>query len=476
MYTTIKMWFEKPHLYGHGAIIFIIFVYMLYIELKKLESYDIKPSLNFGTILSFIGCAGYFIGELSNTIILQQVSFILSIYGLILLVYGKKYFLKLFLVISYLIFLFPLFSTILRSQVIYLQDSTAFIAQVLLKIMGFSVFREGHLIQLPHIGLDVVSECSGVNHIMSLVAIAIPISIIGNFNNYGKTLLIILAAFIGIFANGIRVSLIGLWSAISRSSNVHGPADMLLVSFVFIFGIVILYMVVIILKKNNIWISGSSKSSIQNDMTNMNRNEYSNYGTVVALSMLILFLALGKYYEIRPIDKKNPQISIIHSLYKNSNSNAEQLIKKNIQFRMDMSWYRAYQVDDNLIAYVYLGYLSRQREGREIFNLKLNQAINIIRTISFKNNEKLDELSIFKFDYDENNYTGAMAYFIDGVYYKNIINAKIANFINILKNKNNNASIIVILFDENSSNNRIGNQINKTKFIENTINKIREQI
>jgi EpsI family protein len=191
-----------------------------------------------GSIVTFIGCSILIAGKLSSTFLLQYISLPVTITGIVILTGGFSYIRVAWLPIVYLFFVFGLFDEILGSMNIYLQYAAAWTASSLLKLIGMPVVLKGLIIQLPHISLEVERGCSGQKHILALLALAVPIVYLRLRGWLPRILLIVIAFFIGVFGNGVRIAVIGLWS-INHPNSIHGPYDVFYVSFIFFFGTIL---------------------------------------------------------------------------------------------------------------------------------------------------------------------------------------------------------------------------------------------
>ncbi len=234
---------------AYSFIIFLLFLYMLWQKREELRHLPICPNKLWGSLLITFGCSILIIGELSSTLMLQGIAFVFSLLGTIWLVFGNGYIRILWIPISYLIFMFYLFEEILGNFSIHFQKTAAWIAARLLEIGGMPVILEGHLIQLPHISLEVAKVCNGINHLLALVAIAIPFAFVSPFTRPWKILTVAVAAIIGILANGLRVTMIGIWTKYHPDGPLHGPFDIFYISFILLFGLVFFFLIAAVSNK-----------------------------------------------------------------------------------------------------------------------------------------------------------------------------------------------------------------------------------
>lgn len=245
-YYEILSWVGKGWLRLNNAysfVIFLLFLYMVWQKRDRLRRETIRPNIPAGTLVVISGCFVLVAGKLTATLLLQGISFVISLFGLVWLVFGNNYARRLWVPVGYLIFMFYLFEEVLGNFSLYFQQAAAWIAARLLSLGGMPVALEGHLIELPHISLEVAKVCNGINHMLALVAIAIPFAYVSTLPRVSKIAVVLAAAAVGVLANGLRVAMIGIWSKYNPDGPLHGPFDIFYVSFILIFGLLLFSLV-----------------------------------------------------------------------------------------------------------------------------------------------------------------------------------------------------------------------------------------
>jgi EpsI family protein len=223
---------------AHTAILLAICLYLLWTDRSRFRQLSPRPALKMGSLVTLLGCLMLIAGKLSNTGLLQNISLPVTIAGITILIGGFSYIKVAWLPIAYLFFVFGLFDELLGSMSIYLQYAAALTATGLLKLTGMVVVLKGLIIELPHISLEVERGCSGQKHILALLALAVPVVYLRLHGWLPRFFLIVIAFLIGVFGNGVRIAIIGLWS-INHPDSIHGPHDIFYVSFIFFFGIIL---------------------------------------------------------------------------------------------------------------------------------------------------------------------------------------------------------------------------------------------
>ncbi|MGH8335443.1 MAG: exosortase/archaeosortase family protein, partial [Gammaproteobacteria bacterium] len=86
-----------------------------------------------------------------------------------------------------------------------LQFFASKLASGLLALFGVPVLREGNVIYLPSLTLDVVEACSGLRSLVSLITLAAFYSYLFERRNLLRVLVILSAIPIAVIANGFRI-------------------------------------------------------------------------------------------------------------------------------------------------------------------------------------------------------------------------------------------------------------------------------
>ena len=91
-----------------------------------------------------------------------------------------------------------------------LQFLASRLATGLLQFLGVPVLREGNVIRLPSMSLEVVEACSGIRSLMSLVTLAVFYGKLLEERWWNRIILVLAAIPIAVAANGLRVMGTGL--------------------------------------------------------------------------------------------------------------------------------------------------------------------------------------------------------------------------------------------------------------------------
>jgi exosortase len=84
------------------------------------------------------------------------------------------------------------------------------VAALLLPVAGVPVLREGNVIHLPAMTLEVAEACSGVRSLLSLATLAIIYGYLVETRRWSRVVLAIAAIPIAVAANSLRIVITGL--------------------------------------------------------------------------------------------------------------------------------------------------------------------------------------------------------------------------------------------------------------------------
>ncbi len=201
-------WYEIPD-YSHWFLVPLFSLFLLWDKRDKLRSLPVQQTWA-GIPLIAAGVATLFFGVYGAELFLSRFSFILILSGLIWTFFGKAILREVLFPIAVLLLAIP-FPEIIFNQITFpLQLLASRCASALLPLLGVPVFREGNVIQLPVMKLEVAEACSGIRSLMSLFTLSV---FYGYFleRTTGRRWIMALASIpIAVCANALRIVGTGL--------------------------------------------------------------------------------------------------------------------------------------------------------------------------------------------------------------------------------------------------------------------------
>lgn len=205
-----RIWFDDPN-YSHGFLIPIISLYILWQRRNILKTIE-TTSAQIGYLPLVMGISLYAVGTIGDESFTRGLSFIFVISGLVLVLYGKEIFIRASFSIAYLVFMIPLPYYIYNELTVPLKLIAAKISTEILHFFSYPIFRDGNILQLPNITLEVADACSGIRSILSITALAVAMAWIFHKVFWKRICLSVLSIPIALSVNVIRVVVTGILS------------------------------------------------------------------------------------------------------------------------------------------------------------------------------------------------------------------------------------------------------------------------
>jgi len=233
-----KQWWYDPN-YSHGFLVPGFSAFLLWRERSQLLSLTPRPSLWGLPLLTFSLCV-LIVGALGAELFLSRVSLLLVLASLIIYLLGWGHLRVAFFPLAFLTLMIPL-PEILLSQITFpLQILTSKLAAGVLPFMSVPVLREGNLITIPGMPLEVAEACSGIRSLLSLTTLAIIYGYFLESRKSVRVLLVVAAIPIAVVANGLRVVGTGLLAQYCDPSKAEGLYHSFSGLFIFLLSLALL--------------------------------------------------------------------------------------------------------------------------------------------------------------------------------------------------------------------------------------------
>jgi EpsI family protein len=222
--SLARSWWGHEQL--HGFLVPLISLYLVWVRRDELRSLPATPATGPSLPVILLGGFLFVLGQVGSVTTLNQISLPVMIVGLVLLLGGTARLRVVGFPIAYLAFMLPILEDVVAPLHWPLQLMTAQQGVTLLQMLGVPALVERQYIVLPRVTLEVASLCSGVNYLISITAIGLPLAYLTLKRWWSRVALILLGLAIGCTANWMRVTLIGVWS-VWGGEGVHGPFHIL---------------------------------------------------------------------------------------------------------------------------------------------------------------------------------------------------------------------------------------------------------
>ena len=208
---TVKLvhdWIDFPD-YSHGFLIPFFFLYLVWERRATLISTPSKPTWA-GLPLVALALAVMLTGVFGAELFLSRFSFVLLTAGIVWTLFGWSMLLQWRFLLFILFLAIPLPAILLNRITFPLQLFASHLSSIILPILGVPVLREGNVINLPAMPLEVAEACSGIRSLLSLFTVAVLYGALAEKRTSIRVLLALAALPIAIFANVIRIVGTGL--------------------------------------------------------------------------------------------------------------------------------------------------------------------------------------------------------------------------------------------------------------------------
>jgi exosortase len=201
-------WYQFPD-YSHGFLIPVFAAFLLWDERRRYLSTPVSSDW-FGLPIVALGLFFLLVGVLGADLFFARTSFVILAAGLIWALLGRKMLTRSRFLLFVLLLAIP-FPTLIFNHITFpLQILASRLASAMLPLAGVPVLREGNIISLPAMQLEVAEACSGIRSLMSLFTVAIIFGYFVERSTLRRTILALSAIPIAVAANAARIFGTGL--------------------------------------------------------------------------------------------------------------------------------------------------------------------------------------------------------------------------------------------------------------------------
>lgn len=204
-------WFDENAYMEHGILVIPAAAYMAWTKKERLKTIPLQPA-GWGVFLLLWGALQAMVGIVAQWIWVERTSFLVSLVGYIVAVFGWRMVRELVYPLCTLILMIAPPSFIFERLTLNLQLLASRLGEFFLETLGYSVLREGNVLEMVGIKLSVEEACSGIR---SLVAIFFMCVLYNYFFVEGrrmKALLLALCIPVAILGNAVRILATGVAS------------------------------------------------------------------------------------------------------------------------------------------------------------------------------------------------------------------------------------------------------------------------
>lgn len=208
LWNLVGQWWTDPN-FSHGFFVPMFSAFVVWRDREKLAQIPIRQSwLGLPVILAAL--MTLVVGVLGAEFFLSRSSFIVLLGGLIIYFAGWQLFKALLFPWLFLFLMIPIPSIVFNQITLPLQFLASQFAADMLRVLGVPVLREGNVIRLPSMTLEVAEACSGIRSLMSLGTMAIIYGYLVDNKLWRRVVLALVAVPVAVAANATRIVGTGL--------------------------------------------------------------------------------------------------------------------------------------------------------------------------------------------------------------------------------------------------------------------------
>jgi len=207
-----KIWMISDE-YNSGLLVPILAVYILWTRRRTIAQCPIKPSV-IGIFL-FLGAQVLrFFGLLFLYGSAERLSLALSIFALVLLLFGWQFFKKVATTLLFLCLMLPWPNRIRTAVSLPLQRWSTSSAVFCLELMGFDIVREGNVIHIGRATVAVVEACNGLRMITAFIVICGLVVLLVKRAWWEKLIVLASSLPIALLCNTVRLAITAIFFTI----------------------------------------------------------------------------------------------------------------------------------------------------------------------------------------------------------------------------------------------------------------------
>jgi exosortase len=209
--VLVSQWYHDSD-YSHGFLVPLLSAYLIWQRRDKLRVLPEHPSL-WGMVVVLMALGLLFLGTLGAELFLARLSLVCTIGGLIVYFCGWAALRALTFPMVFLLFAIPIPVIVYNEVVFPLQFIASKFATSALEMLNlFPIMREGNVLILPGMSLEVVEACSGIRSLMSLLALAAGFGYLMERSIAARWFLFLAMVPLAIISNGTRVMITAIMS------------------------------------------------------------------------------------------------------------------------------------------------------------------------------------------------------------------------------------------------------------------------
>jgi exosortase len=203
---------------SHIVLIPLVSLYLLFAERERIFASP-RASVAPATVLILAGAVIYWLAYIRGSQPAGTASFSAATLALVLvwaggffLCYGKRAARAAAFPLLFLLLMVPLPEGVVERAIVLLQKGSTEISCLFFRIAGVPVYRQGFLLAVPGVKIEVAKECSGIRSSIALFITCLLAAHLFLRTSWKQIVFVLLAFPLAIIKNGIRIATLTLLS------------------------------------------------------------------------------------------------------------------------------------------------------------------------------------------------------------------------------------------------------------------------
>ncbi len=206
--SMARIWLVDDN-YSHGLLVPLVSGFLIWTARHRLAALPL-PGSWWGIPLVLVGLGMLMVGALSTLMVFEHLSLWIVLIGVSLAAIGRQGTRLLLFPLGFLLTMIPLPQFLHQGLSGELQLISSSLGVSLLHQLGVTAFREGNVIDLGSVQLQVVEACSGLRYLFPLAALALVCAFLMKSAMWTRLVIVLSTLPISILLNGARIAMIGL--------------------------------------------------------------------------------------------------------------------------------------------------------------------------------------------------------------------------------------------------------------------------
>jgi len=241
LFHLVAQWWQDPN-FSHGFFVPAFSAFVLWQERRRWAQLPLHPSWT-GLAILAIALVTLVIGQMGAELFLARFSLLILLAGIVILFLGWNYFRAVLFPLGFLILMIPIPAIVFNQVTFPLQLLASRVAATVLPWTGVPVLREGNVIVLPTMALEVAEACSGIRSLMSLITLAVIYGYLMEKRTSVRVLLAVVSVPIAVLANSVRIIGTGLLVQYWDPDKAEGFFHLSWGWIIFVISLLMLYLV-----------------------------------------------------------------------------------------------------------------------------------------------------------------------------------------------------------------------------------------